>query len=185
MSTATLNPIDHAQDFDWVTIDGARNPGIAEISGASRSYEWQVYKAQGTQGAETRFSQIPPAKFSIKLRFWLAEHFRAWATWSARLKYDPTKRRPGVFTIYYPTLADLGIQRCTTEEIGAITSEGKGLWSVTIKLLEYYPPKPTAVIATPNGYQQAQNDVGKGVDPAVAKLQQQAAKLAAQAQTAA
>ena len=59
------------------------------------------------------------------------------------------------------------------------------MWSVTISLLEYYPPKPAAVIATPNGYQQTKDGPGKGVDPAVAKLQQQVQKLQAQAQTAA
>lgn len=186
MSSAILDPITRPQTWDKFSIDGNISPGACEFSDVKRVYTWDIQKAQGTQGAATKFTQIAPAQFKVKIRLWLAKHFTEWRDFRQRLKYDPTKRKPGIFAIYYPSLADLDISRCTTEEIGGVVAEGKGMWSVTISLLEYFPPKPVAIIPQPSGYYQAKNDAaGTGPDPAIVKLQNQLQKLQAQAQGAA
>jgi hypothetical protein len=147
------NPLEDAQAYDVVRIDNQDVPGIvapAGITGFKRSIEWDVKKGKGTKGGSMTLSQLPPANGSIKFLLWKAEHFASWdTTFRALFRYDPTKKTKGAIDIYHPALAKLDIYTVVTENIGAETPEGLGLWSITVEISEYLPPPDASVTASP------------------------------------
>lgn len=150
-----MDPISDPQAYDVVKIDGVENPGIIApggISGFKRPTEWDVKKGKGTKGGTATLSQLPPAKGSIKFLLWSKFHFDAWdQIYRARFKYDPTKKTVNAVDIYHPALATVDIHSVVTESISPPEAEGKGLWSITVELLEYLPPPKKTATGTPSG----------------------------------
>ncbi len=166
------DPISDPQSYDVVTIDGLENPGIIApggISGFKRDTEWDVKKGKGTKGGTATLSQLPPSKGSIKFLLWSKFHFDAWdQLYRKRFKYDPTKKSAQAVDIYHPTLAKLDIHCVVTESISIEQPEGKGLWSITVELLEYLPPAKKTATSTPTGSTSNKNKAGasgKSDDP--------------------
>ncbi len=183
-----VNPLDDAQDYDVVKIDGVENPGIIApggITGFKRVTEWDVKKGKGTKGGTATLSQLPPAKGSIKFLLWDPFHFEAWnAIYRARFKYDPTKKTKNAVDIYHPALDTLDIKSVVTESIGPEEYEGKGLWSITVELLEYIPAPKANISNTPSGSTSngAKNASGSSGDPIADAQQAEIKKLLAEAQ---
>src|SRR5882724_2061701 len=150
-----LNPLDNAEDYNFVEVDGAENPGIIApggITGFKRDTEWEVKKGKGTKGGTATLTQLPPAKGSIKFLLWSTAHFQDWdESFRKRFKYDPTKKTKNAVDIFHPTLAKQDIHSVVTESIGPETPEGLGLWSITVDLLEYLPPPTKTATSTPSG----------------------------------
>ncbi len=144
-----------SQDNDFLTIDGEENPGIIApggITGWKRETEWDVKKGKGTKGGTATLSQLPPAKGSIKFLLWKDSHKEAWdGSFRARFKYDPTKKTKNAVDIFHPWLDALNINSVVTESIGILTPEGKGLFSITVELLEYLPAPKATITSTPTG----------------------------------
>lgn len=194
-TTSILNPIEHSQDADFLTLQGVRSPGvIASMSGHDREYKWDVKEGKGTAGATTTFTNIPPVKFSVKFSLWTPTHFTELERFLAVCFFDPTKDPSlNARSIFHPWLAPLSIASVVTTKIGGIVHEGKGLYSVTVEFLEYKPAPKVNATATPGAtkFTTGKNDPngtgtpGNGVDPAILRLQRQAAALAKQAQDSA
>lgn len=186
---AFINPIDSAQDYDVCKIDGIENPGIIApdgVTGFKRPTEWDVKKGKGTKGGTATLSQLPPAKGSIKFLLWTPFHFEAWdAIYRALFKYDPTKKTKNAVDIYHPALAKLDIHSVVTESIGPETPEGKGLWSITVDLLEYLPAPKKDITSSPSGSTSngGANKSGKSDDPIADAQQAEIKKLLAEAQS--
>jgi hypothetical protein len=183
-------PFSDPQDYDVVKIDGVENPGIIApggISGFKRPTEWDVKKGKGTKGGTATLSQLPPAKGSIKFLLWSKFHADAWDNiYRARFKFDPTKKTKNAVDIYHPALAKLDIYSVVTESIGPETPEGKGLWSITVELLEYLPTANKTVTSTPNGSTSNGSKVGGtggSGDPIADAQQAEIARLMKIAQT--
>jgi len=182
---ANLNPIDNAQDYDFCEVDGEENPGIIApggVTGFKRDTEWETKKGKGTKGGTATLVQLPPAKGSIKFLLWTAAHFEAWdQTFRKQFKYDPTKKTKNAVDIFHPILAKQDVHSVVTESIGPETSEGQGLWSITIDLLEYLPPPKKTVTGTPGGSGgkggAKANGTGKADDPIADAQQKEIAKL--------
>jgi hypothetical protein len=144
-----LNPIDNPQAWDVIIVAGVRSPGVCELSGFKRDYEWDIKKGKGAFGATTTFVGRTPAKGSVKIHLWLPSHFVEWDKFRALLKYDPTKTKVSAVDIYHPALADVDIKSVVVESIGSIEHEKGQLYSVTIGLLEYFPPPKASAVSTP------------------------------------
>ncbi len=179
-----LNPLDNAQDYDFVEVDGIENPGIIApggITGFKRETEWEVKKGKGTKGGTATLTQLPPAKGSIKFLLWLPFHFEAWdAIYRKVFKYDPTKKTKNAVDIFHPTLAKQDIHSVVTEAIGPETHEGQGLWSITVDLLEYLPPPKKTITASPNGSTSGKGKAGStgtSDDPIADAQQKEIARL--------
>jgi hypothetical protein len=187
MPTVVSNPIDFPEDYDIVQVDGEENPGIIApggISGFKRETEWDVKKGKGTKGGTTTLSQLPPAKGSIKFLLWTNFHFFQWDTsFRSKFKYDPAKKTKNAVDIYHPILDGVGVHSVVTESIGAVTYEGKGLWSITVELLEYLPAPPQSITSTPNGSTSngKANASGKSDDPIADAQQAEIKKLLGEA----
>ncbi len=187
MPTSIANPLSNPEIYDKVEIDGEECPGIIEsISGFKRETEWEVKKGKGTKGGTATLTQLPPMKGSIKFLLWKTSHFDAWnTTFRARFKYDPTKKTKNAVDIFYPALANLDCSSVVTEGIGPETKEGKGLWSITVDLLEYLPAPPKTITSSPNGSTSTGSGKagasGKSDDPIADAQQAEIAKLLKQA----
>ncbi len=184
MAFTDLNPIDNAQSFDKIEIDGDECPGICVLKGFKRPTEWDVKRGKGTKGGTVTLTQLPPAKGTATFSLWLTEHFSAWATFRRKFKYDPTKKTANAVDIYHPWLADLDIISVVTESIGLIEHQGKGLYTIEVELLEYLPPPKASATSTPDGSKKG-NGVGaegKGdVDIETQQKQQEIKQLLAEA----
>ncbi len=189
MSSGQVNPIDNPQVWDVVIVGGYYSPGRCEVSEFKRAHEFDVKKGKGTLGATVTFVGRPPAKGSIKFFLWTPGHFFQWDIFRQILKYDPTKKKVTAIDIYHPSLADIELNSVVVESIGNIVPEGgvgSGLFSITVELLEYFPPPKASAVSTPNG--SASTSSGTGAAPgktapaAVDAQQQQIAALLAQAQ---
>jgi len=180
-----VNPFTTPQDYDVVRIGGIECPGICEVSGFERPTEWDVKKGKGTKGGTATLSQLPPAKGSIKFLLWTSFHFEAWnAIYRAQFKYDPTKKSLNAVDIYHPSLAEIDIHSVVTESIGAVEHDGKGLYSITVKLLEYLPPPKKSATGTPSGSKsdpKKSGASGKSDDPIADAQQREIAKLTKEA----
>lgn len=180
-----MDPLTDPQTYDFVEVGGLENAGICEVSGFKRSTEWDIKVGKGTKGATVTLSQLPPAEGSIKFQMWTAEHFRFWdEEFRPLFLYDPTKKTVNAVDIYHPFLAELGIKSVVCKSIGVIVHEGKGLYSVTVELLEYLPPPKKSATSTPSGSTADKNKAGKtgGSDDPIADAQQaEIAKLLVQA----
>ena len=88
--------------------------------------------------------------------------------------------------LYHPALAKIGIHSVVCESIGPETPEGKGLWSITIELLEYLPAPKVNITSTPTGSTAKGSGkagtTGKGDDPIADAHQAEIKKLIAEAQ---
>lgn len=184
------NPVDNAQDYDVVKIGGIENPGIVAqggVSGFKRETEWEVKKGKGTKGGTATLTQLPPAKGSIKFLLWTQAHFDAWDTsFRSQFKYDPTKKTKNAIDIFHPSLAKIDIHSVVTESITPETYEGKGLWSITVDLLEYLPPPKKTITSSPTGSgstgKGGAGASGKSDDPIADAQQAEIKKLLAEAQ---
>lgn len=178
-----FNPIDNAEDWDYVEIVGVKTPGRCEVGEFKRVVEWDVKTGKGTAGATETVKGLPPAKGSIKFFAWTADHFAAWDELLPLLKYDPTKKTKQANEIYHPALDDIDVSSVNIESIGSWVHEGGQMYARTIEMLEFAPPPKASAVATPSGTAGGTPDPKKGSTPdaATVAMQKQAAELTAQA----
>lgn len=178
MTSGALNPFDNPEAYDVVSIGGVTSPGVIKpggITGFKRAHEWDVKKGKGAQGATISYVQRPPAKGTITFTLALREHFVAWESFRPQFLYDPTKKNPQAVDIFHPVLADLQIHSVVCEDISQEENDGYGEWTITVSLLEYFPPPKKSAVSTPTTSQSNTN-------PATSKQQQPDVQDAQQAE---
>lgn len=188
MATEALDPISFPQQFDQILIAGVANPGYVVVEGFERGHEWDIKKGKGTTGGTITYVQKPPSSGTLTFYAWLKSHFVAWGTFRDLFKYDPTKKAPTPFDVFYPTLADVDINSLVCQGISAFEEESPGLWKCVVKALEYFPPNGKSAVSTPSGSATAtaagSSNATSGTQPTSAQdaQQQEIAALLQQAQ---
>lgn len=157
--SGAVDPITYPQAWDSVGLGQLESPGLCEISGFDREYDWDVKKGKGAKGATITFTGQQPAKGSITFKLWTAEHFARWDTFRRALKYDPTKKTAQAIDLYHPSLDDLDVSSVVTTKIGPIKHDGGGMYSIKCEFLEYLPPPKTSAVGSPTG---SKSNTGKG-----------------------
>lgn len=178
-----MNPIDHPEAWDAIRIGGVVSPGLCEVTGFKRPFGWDKKKGKGAAGETLTFAQLPLAEGTVTFKLWTREHFQAWKTFRPLFKWDPTKKKGSPLDIYYPSLDDLDIKSVVAKEIGAIEKTSKGMYTITIPLIEYRPPPPVAATKTPAGSKTngSGTQPGKSTDPIADQQQAEIAALLAEA----
>ena len=155
LDSADLNPIQFASDWHYFTIASQRSPGaipVDGIKGFERETGWDEKKGKGVQGATLTLTTQPPAKGSIELQLWLPQHFTSWEAFLPLLKYDPAKKSctdaASAFDIDHPALADLQIHSVVTHKVSPLRHKGRGLYIVTIDLIEWLRPPKVSIAQT-------------------------------------
>jgi hypothetical protein len=176
-----VDPFNYATQWDSIQLGGVTSPGICEVGEFKRGFEWDIKKGKGTLGATITFVGRPPAKGSIKFILWEAAHFVAWDSFIPQFKYDPTKQSVQAVEIYHPSLAFIDLTQVVTENIGNVIHEGGNRFSITIELLEYFPPPAQSATSTPTMANPNTDPQANPPDPYAAE-QAQIASLLSQAQ---
>jgi hypothetical protein len=157
---ATLDPIANPQAWDAILVAGHQSPGVCFLSGFKREQVFDKKKGKGTKGNTLTYVQGPSVEGTIKFLLWDNgtgatghNHFAEWDAFVPFLQYDPTKKKVQAIDLFHPALAAISATSFVCEEIGACEQEGEPgqqLYSITIKLCEYYPPSKSSAVGTPS-----------------------------------
>ncbi len=179
---AISNPLDDPLGWDVVVIGGIVSPGLAKIGDFKTKREFDVKKGKGIFGATITFVGRPPSTGSITFYLWEPAHFDAWVAFRPLFKFDPTKKAIQAIDIFHPALTEIDMNSFVCEGIGATTHEGKGLYSITVDLLEFFPPPNKNATGTPSGStgnNSKSGATGATTDPIADAQQREIARLAA------
>lgn len=176
---------DDPQAYDKITIGGVQCPGIVTgVDQFKTKREFDVKKGKGVFGATITFVGRPPATGSITFYFWRQAQETAWVSFRNQFKFDPTKKAIQAIDIYHPWLNEIDMNSFVCEGIGSVKHEGKGLYSITVDLLEYFPPPNKNATGTPSGSTSNSGKAGKSGtsdDPIADAQQKEIKKLLAEA----
>lgn len=148
MSTGVVSPLAPVQSYITLTAPGLSlpSPGIARIKGAGTPREWDVRKGYGYSGASLVFTGTGLAKFDVDIFIWEPEDWLLWEAFSFLLTNPPPP--PGVMptslSIKHPLLNKKPwlITKVVVEDVSSWDVNETGLWSLTIKFIQYRKPAP-------------------------------------------
>lgn len=146
-----IDPIENAHAWHVVTIGTTDSPGVCELAGWDRPFDWDEKKGKGTNGASLTFTNRPLGSGSVTFKLWTAEHFDEWQSFRKLLDYDTTKRAAQAVDIYHPAISANGFKAVVVTKLGALVHKGKGLYTVTVDFKEYSPPPKKSAVSTPTG----------------------------------
>ncbi len=178
---------DDPQAYDKVTIGGVECPGIVKgVDAFKTKREFDVKKGKGTFGATITFVGRPPATGSLTFLFWNKSQETAWISFRDQFKFDPTKKAINAIDIFHPWLNEIDMNSFVCEGIGAVKDEGKKLYSITVDLIEYFPPPNKNATGTPSGSTSTggkKDPSGTSDDPIASAQQKEIASLLKEAQS--
>lgn len=180
MSSGLINPIENPEAWDVVEFAGVvESPGYCKWSGWKRKHGWDVKKGKGLKGAVTTLVELPPTDGSFTFYLWTPEHFVEWDQLRPLLKYDATKKTVQSVQIYHPALDDIDVSLVVVEDIGPVTPEGRGLFSITVSMREDYPKAKKSAVGGIKGSTQGTKAGTPGTtdDPIADAQQKQISEL--------
>lgn len=145
----------------YIILSGAGislpSPGVAKVKGAGSPRNWDIRQGYGFSGASLVFTGTSLAKFDVDVFIWEPEHWLLWEAFSALLSNPPPP--PGVIPVSlgidHPILNAKPwlITKVVVEDISSWDVSDRGLWSTTIKFIQYRKPKPALLppLEGPNG----------------------------------
>lgn len=146
---------------DYIMLGGVQSPGCATITGAGCPRTWDVRQGYGYSGAIVVFTGDGLAKFDVHIDLWLPSHFAEWNRFAKIcLAKAPLGTKPKAMDIAHPLLnmEPLKITSVVVEDVSQFEQDEFGLWTCTIKLLQYRAPKPALgkpLAAIPNAVTKA------------------------------
>jgi hypothetical protein len=178
--SSLLDPITNANAWHFVLIANQRSPGIvAAVDGFERETGWDVKKGKGAAGAQLTQTTQPPAKGKIVFHAWEPIHFTQWAAYLPILRYTPGKAASQAVAIYYPSLADLGINSVVISKISPLKHIGRGKYERFVEMIEWTPPPKKSIVSSPTKAveQNAPQTPGLPPDPIADAQQKEIARL--------
>ncbi len=171
MSTGAVSPLIPNRRYIILSAVGVSlaSPGVAVIKGAGSPREWDVRKGYGYSGASLVFTGTGLSEFDVDLFLWEPEHWIQWEAFSVLLTNPPPP--PGVLpvslSIDHPILNKKPwlITKVVVKDISSWTVSDSGLWSLTIKFIQYR--KPVVALLPPK-----EGPPGTGVAPVPLTAQQ-------------
>jgi hypothetical protein len=185
MSTSfpTVDPIKNASQWHKAKLQGVDTPGTIPkggIKGFLRKTGWDEQKGKGTTGATLVRKSAPPVKGTITLQLFTSQDFANWDSFVATvLSTDQATQAATGISIYYPAFSSIGLTTVVIESYSPPEHVGKGLYHVTLSLIEWSQPPPTSNVSTvaTTSADAPDEDVPPPVDPRIAAAQQRVALL--------
>lgn len=184
-----INPIEEAAAWTVLKASGKPSPGkilAGGVSGFKREEKWDVKEGKGTTGATTTRVGLVPAKGTVKITLWKAEHYKAWDPWLAIWKFDATKKTGQAVDAFFPSFISVQPPIVSLVMTGhtPVIPDAEGRADVELELLEYFPAKATGATTAKGAtqYVNAGNDPSGSNDPAVKQMQKQSQQLLKQLQ---
>jgi hypothetical protein len=140
--------------YDQVEISGRLWAGLAKLDGFDQPFEWQVNKAQGSDGATTAYQGGGIAEPSITFFLWegvdekgaLVNFFKEWDSFKGLLEASipppGSKKDPIALSIRNPIAQHARINAISIKKIGQLTPDGEGGATVKVDLIVFRKPKP-------------------------------------------
>jgi hypothetical protein len=145
MSALPINPFATFPRQSYVVLGPARTPGVAKCRGANSPRNWDVQQGWGFSGAVVYFHGTGLAKFEVDVFLWKPEQFLEWKLFANVLRPPPPgSKGPTALGISHPAvnMPPLNITEVVVEDCTQFEQGPTGLWSCTIKLLQYRKPLP-------------------------------------------
>lgn len=142
-----MNPYDHAEYFETVTIGGLTWPGTAEVAGLAFEMGWDAQEASGSSGASLARKGRKLSRFSVRFRMivdttLMVDQFDTWYyDWVPMLRACAEGKSPVGLLIEHPDCQALDVQSVVVESIGGVVLEGVGEGHADVLFLQYAPPK--------------------------------------------
>jgi hypothetical protein len=159
------DPLTIPDFYGLANIGGVLTPGVIPINGVKgwkRSKDWDEKKAKGSSGATLTDQGEPLAKGSFTFHLWrrdidppdFVDDFVQWELLKGVLSSSVGEhgKKINALPVIYPLLNQLDITDVVVESIGQLENMGAGLWSVTIELREFRPPKPSGGTPKASGW---------------------------------
>lgn len=123
-----------------------KSPGSAVIRGAGSPRKWDVRDGYGFHGGNTVFIGTNLAKFEVDISIWESTHWIDWLVFAKALDVPKGPVKLGV-GIWHPVLnvPPLSITAVVVEDVGQFEQDDEGLWTCTIKMIQFAPPLPAAI----------------------------------------
>lgn len=136
------SPHTHPELYRSIILGGVASPGVVTLSNCERQHGWEKQAPKGQAGEFT--VNKGPKNSAVVAVFYLADDtdFAGWDSYSAMLSSTVDGPKPKALSAYHPDLARNKITDLVVESIGILQHDGKGGAHVTVKLLEFRPPKP-------------------------------------------
>lgn len=162
---ANIDPDMVPDMWDIALIGPTYTPGIAKISpGAALKIKWDKKPATGTSGATTKLTGEEVNEFTLTVKFWPGVNGQS--GFEQRFKWEneilpllkEAKKGKSAISFYHPAVSDepMNVQAVVPEEIGVYEQDDAGVWSVSVKLIEFRPPKPAT--GSPKGAKKKPGD---------------------------
>lgn len=138
-------PATHPDIYRFIA-GGEVSPVPCTVTGAERKHKWEVKSASGTSGEYVANKGQAVARPVVT--FYLAdlEDVEAWEKFQRLLETSVEGPKPKALFCFHPELLRNKIMDLVVEEIGAFVHDGKNGATVTVKFIEYKPPKPKPVV---------------------------------------
>lgn len=163
-----LDPIQNSQTWSFFRLQGMRSPGSIPrggVRGFERETGWEKRAGKGTQGATLALVTAPPCEGTFTLQLFSVQDFKDWDNFvKLVLSIDPAKQKAEGLSIYYPGFAAVGLTDVVVEKYGIPQHQGKGLYTVEIKLIEWLQPPPDNITSTVANTA-SDNEEGKQLPP--------------------
>ena len=158
MSIGTLQPIGvGVDDWTFITLDGEDSPGTIPkggIKGFRRETGWDKQAGKGTKGATLILKSQPPAEGTITFQLFCrpgettSQDFTDYDSFASKvLSIDPVKQKAEGLSIFYPGFAGIKLTRVVVGWYTGPEHQGKGLYHVTVQLIEWQQPPPVSIVS--------------------------------------
>ena len=135
--------------YQGVILGGLQSPGVVTLSGHDRTKNWDVQAAKGQTGASSKLNGNPIGTFTAT--FYLAgdhseaegddDDFERWDKFKKLVESTTNGPKPIALPIYHPDLLAQGFTEVCNGGISGMVHDGKGGATVTVKFIEFKPPK--------------------------------------------
>jgi hypothetical protein len=156
----TINPLTSSTQWMYFTLNGVPSPGViikGGFKGFLRKTGWDEQKGKGTAGATLVLKTMPPSKGSFTLGLFRAfgnpgtyygvDDFGNFDTFVEQvLAIGPKEQQANGLAIFYPGLSSVGITKVVVEDYSPPVYAGRGMYHVTISLIEWQAPPPVSVV---------------------------------------
>jgi hypothetical protein len=144
-----MNPVDHPEAYETITLAGVVSPGVCTIAGLNYEMGWDVQDADGENGASLARKGRKLSKFTVRFHLVrdLSEDIDQFAEWYEEflplLKSCFVGKEPVGLVITHPEAQALEVDSVVVERIGQIDRdpEDYGSGTVDVSLIQYAPAK--------------------------------------------
>jgi hypothetical protein len=140
------NPLDNEELYDAIVLNGRRSPGVVRLSGHDSKTGWDIKKGNAQSGASMTRTSEDPIEFTaifalVKDDVAGIDDFADWDAFQAEIEDTVAGPEPKAKDVYHPDLARNRITSVVKGTIGGMIHDGKGGATVTVKFVQYKPPK--------------------------------------------